>query len=45
VTHDPSLAARCSRILALASGLLIADRRTEVLENTTALNEFRQRRH
>lgn len=44
VTHDPSLAARCNRILALASGLLIADRKTEVAENATALNEFRQRR-
>ena len=44
VTHDPSLAARCDRILALASGLLIADRKTEAFENATALNEFRQRR-
>ncbi len=44
VTHDPSLAARCARILALASGLLISDRRTEAAENATALNTFRQRR-
>ncbi len=28
VTHDPSLAARCGRILSLASGELVADRRT-----------------
>ena len=44
VTHDPSLAARCGRILALASGHLVADRVTELAENATALNEFRQRR-
>ncbi|HZH07723.1 MAG TPA: ATP-binding cassette domain-containing protein [Lautropia sp.] len=44
VTHDPSLAARCGRILTLANGHLIADRATEVGENATALNEFRQRR-
>ncbi len=44
VTHDPSLAARCGRILTLANGHLIADRATELAENATALNEFRQRR-
>jgi putative ABC transport system ATP-binding protein len=44
VTHDPSLAARCGRILALASGHLIGDRTTELVENATALNEFRIRR-
>jgi putative ABC transport system ATP-binding protein len=44
VTHDPSLAARCSRILALANGRLVTDRATELAENSTALNEFRQRR-
>jgi len=44
VTHDPSLAARCGRVLALASGRLIGDRTTELVESATASNEFRRRR-
>jgi putative ABC transport system ATP-binding protein len=44
VTHDPSLAARCGRVLALASGALVADRATEVAESAIAIDEIRQRR-
>jgi putative ABC transport system ATP-binding protein len=44
VTHDPSLAARCGRILALANGQLVADRATELAEGAVAINAIGQRR-
>ena len=37
VTHDPSLAARCGRILALANGRLVSDRATEQAESAESV--------